>query len=271
MKPWWLLVLLILVRPLGAQAPLGLPSVPRPAPAAPLALSPGERLTYRVTYGGITAGEIRMEAREVTQDGKPRLVITTTTSTKGLARTLLKFDAKAESFFDPATGRLQNLTERSDQRGEIKEHAVTFDYAKAIARYTVPQAEPRELPMPAGSPVDLITSLLATRNWTLKPGETQDALVLWDDDFYELTIHAEQFEELKTPMGRFKTLLLSPKMEKTPPKGTFKRGNTVRVWIEQDDPRHLPVRFELEFRFGAGIATLVDYTPPTGAPPAPVK
>ncbi len=257
MKPWWLLMLLTLVPPLAAQAPL--------------ALKPGERLTYRVTYGGITAGEIRMEARETTVDGKPRLVITTTTSTKGLARSLLKFDAKGESFFEPVSGRIQNFTERSDQRGKIKEHAVTFDYAKSIARYTEPSAQPRDLPMPAGSPVDLITSLLATRNWTLKPGEKQDTLVLWDDDFYELTIHAELLEDIRTPIGKFNTLLLSPKMEKTPPKGTFKRGNTVRIWIAQDDPRRLPVRFELEFRFGAGVATLVDYVPPTAAatlPPA---
>ena len=242
---------------------LALPTAALAAPAH-FALSPGEVLTYKVTYGGITAGEIKMEAREGTQDGKPRLIITTTTGTRGLARTLLKFDAKGESFFEPATGRLQNLTERSDQRGEIKEHAVTFDYTKSAARYTEPKVEPRDLPMPAGNPVDLITALLATRNWNLKPGDKQDALVLWDDDFYELTIHAEQYEELKTPLGRFKTLLLSPKMEKTPPKGTFKRGNTVRVWIAQDDPRHLPVRFELEFRFGAGIATLVEYVPPPG-------
>jgi hypothetical protein len=236
-----------------------------PAAAPPLALSPGEKLVYKVTYGGITAGEIKMEARETIQDGKPRLVITTTTATRGLARSLLKFDAKGESFFEPATGRIQNLTERSDQRGEIKEHAVAFDYAKSVARYTEPKAEPRDLPMPAGSPVDLITALLATRHWNLKPGEKQDALVLWDDDFYELTIHAELFEDMKTPLGKFKTLLLSPKMEKTPPKGTFKRGNTVRVWIAQDDPRQLPVRFELEFRFGAGIATLVEYVPPTAS------
>lgn len=251
MKPWWLIMTLVFASPLAAQAPL--------------ALKPGEGLIYRVTYGGITAGEIKMEAREAVVDGKPRLVITTTTATKGLARALLKFDAKAESFFEPATGRIQNLTERSDQRGEIKEHAVTFDYGKAIARYTTPKAAARDLPMPAGSPVDLITCLLATRNWTLKPGEKQDTLVLWDDDFYELTVHAEQLEEIRTPLGKFKTLLLSPKMERTPPKGTFKRGNTVRVWISQDDARHLPVQFELEFRFGAGIATLVEYTAPTAA------
>ena len=51
-------------------------------------------------------------------------------------------------------------------------------------------------------------------------------------------------------------------MEKTPPKGMFKRGSAVHVWISQDDQK-LPVRFEVEFKFGAGVATLLHYEPPT--------
>ena len=47
-------------------------------------------------------------------------------------------------------------------------------------------------------------------------------------------------------------------MEKTPPIGMFKSGSTVRVWIETDDDRRLPVRFEVAFRFGVGTATLMD-------------
>jgi hypothetical protein len=36
----------------------------------------------------------------------------------------------------------------------------------------------------------------------------------------------------------------------------------VHVWIAQDDERHLPVMFEVEFKFGAGIAFLESYQPP---------
>jgi len=51
-------------------------------------------------------------------------------------------------------------------------------------------------------------------------------------------------------------------MEKSPPIGMFKRGSTVRVWIASEDPRHLPVRFEVGFKIGTGTATLLDYQPP---------
>jgi hypothetical protein len=62
-------------------------------------------------------------------------------------------------------------------------------------------------------------------------------------------------------LGEFKTLVLVPRMEKTEPKGMFKRGSTVKVWISQDE-RRLPVRFQVDFKFGAGVATLIDYRAP---------
>ncbi|MGC4071752.1 MAG: DUF3108 domain-containing protein [Nibricoccus sp.] len=51
-----------------------------------------------------------------------------------------------------------------------------------------------------------------------------------------------------------------PIMEKEP-KGMFKRGGTVRVWISQDD-KHLPVKLEVSLKYGTGTAWLTDYKPP---------
>jgi len=36
-----------------------------------------------------------------------------------------------------------------------------------------------------------------------------------------------------TRLGTFKTLVLEPRMEKTPPKGMFARGSGVKVWISR--------------------------------------
>jgi hypothetical protein len=146
--------------------------------------------------------------------------------------------------------------------------AVTFDYKNSIAHYTNAFAPEKtaELPMPPGDPMDLITSLVQTRSWDMKPGDKRDALVLFDDDFYELTIHAIRYENVYTSMGDFKTLVLEPRMDKTPPKGMFKRGSGVSVWISQDE-KHLPVKFQVEFKFGAGVATLTHYDPPSASQP----
>lgn len=230
--------------------------------AADFPLQAGEHLSFRVSWAIVRgAGSIKIDARrDANRDD--RLVVTTTTATRGFARMLLAFDAKAESFYELNSGRLLSLQEYSKSKDKVKEHRVTFDHAARTAAYFAKDSkEPTSLPMPTGDPSDLILALLQTRTWNLKPGESRDALVLFDDDFYELTIHATRYEELWTSLGKFNTLVLEPRMEKTAPKGMFKRGSSVRVWISQDEKR-LPVRFEVEFNIGTGTATLDYYEPP---------
>jgi hypothetical protein len=231
-----------------------------------LPLRTGEHLTYKVSWAVVPgAGEIKIDAQTAANDPE-RLVVTSATATRGLAKILLPFQASAESIFDVRTGRLLGLHEKATTRAKPTDRSITFDYAKREASYVkrTPPEEPRTLPLPEGDPVDLIMALLQTRTWNLQPGEKRDALVIFDDDFYELTIHALRFEEVRTPVGTFNTLVLEPRMEKTEPKGMFKRGSTVKVWIAQDLHK-LPVRFEVEFKIGTGTATLAAYRPPKAA------
>lgn len=232
------------------------------------ALKPGEGLTYRVGWGVFThAGDIRITATSTLPTERiPRLLVTTTTATRGFARALYVFEARAESLYDPANGRLLMTNETSKSGDRESKFTTSFDYAKKTALYAnAKNSGPVTLTMPDGDPQDLIMSLVQTRRWNLKPGERQDALVIFGDDFYELTIYAERFEDVQTPLGSFKTLLLVPRMEKTSPKGMFKRGGAVRVWISQDE-RRLPVKFQVDFKFGAGVATLSGYQPPAATP-----
>jgi hypothetical protein len=230
-----------------------------------LALQPGESLNYRVAWGIFPhAGEITVGARSEIDDGKPHTVVTTTTSTRGVLRRLFQFEAKAESVFDTSTGRLNVLTEVSAGGKKKTNTAIEFDYAASQARYTdfLNSENNHTVPIGQAQPMDLIMSLIQTRSWDMKPGDKRDIDVIFGKEIYELTVHAIEYEQVETRMGSFKTLELEPRMEKTPPKGMFKRGSRVHVWIAQDDPRHLPVKFEVEFSFGAGVATLAKYQPP---------
>ena len=234
----------------------------RAAPAMPL--EDGERLTYRVSWAIVPgAGEIKISARQ--DDAAGRLIVTTNTATRKLARMLLPFEAESNSIFDLKTGRMLSLQETSLTKGKRAEHTVTFDYPSRVATYanTGAAQPPRQLPIPPGDPTDLMMGLLQTRTWDLKPGQKRDALVLFDDDFYELTIHMARYEDVETTVGKFRTIVLEPRMDKTPPKGMFRRGSSVRIWIAQDSHR-LPVKFEVEFKIGTGTATLEAYE----APPA---
>ncbi len=258
----------MIVRSLFAFCLFALPFAVQPALAG-LPLRDGEKLTYRVSWAIVPgAGEIKIAGQhDTTGPGAPRLIVTTTTATRRLARMLMPFDAEAKSIFDLQTGRLLSLQESSVQKEKKSAHTVAFDYSNRQATYLAGHEpdKPRVLPIPGGDPTDLMMGLLQTRSWDLKPGEKRDALILFDDDFYELTIHMARYEEVNTPLGVFKTAVLEPRMDKTAPKGMFKRGSSVRIWIAQDRHR-LPVKFEVEFKIGTGTATLSAYEGPSVAP-----
>lgn len=229
-----------------------------------LALAPGETFKFRVGFAIFShAGEITINSKTETDDGQPCLLVVTNTNTRGFVRSFYPFDARADSVYNLRTGRMLAHTERSIQGKKSTDTMLAFDYDKRTADFKNIYHPDRNqvVPLPAGDPMDLITSLVQARSWTLKPGESLDALVMFEEEPYELTFHAERYETIKTPLGTFNTLVIVPRMEKTAPKGMFKRGSTVRVWISQDE-RHLPVKFEVEFKFGAGVATLVKYDPP---------
>jgi hypothetical protein len=232
-----------------------------------IALSPGEALAYRVSWGLFpSAGEIRITARTERNDQQPCTVVVTTTSTRGFLRGLFPFDAQAESVFSNHTGKMVVHTERSASGKKPTDTMLAVDYGNGTADYRdlIHPEKNQVVTLPAGEPMDLITCLVQARTWTMKPGEQRDVLVMFEEEPYELTFHALRYENVRTPIGSFDALVLEPRMEKTAPKGMFKRGSNVRVWISQDD-QHLPVKFEVEFKFGVGVSTLTSYTPP---PPA---
>ena len=233
------------------------------APA--IALRNGESLTYSVRWGFIpSVGRIKITAEAIGGDNAV-LRVTTTTWTWGLARSLFAFDARGESVYDAKSGLLLSSSEWSSYRNKEVKDSITFNYGRMLAKFSddIHPEKTHEMAMPDGDPSDLILALIRTRFWRLSPGQSRDALVIFQDQFYPLTIRPEGDPDyIFTSLGFFKTQVLVPSMEKTPPKGMFRKGSTVRVWIETDDERRLPVRFEVGFRFGTGTATLIEYQPP---------
>ena len=250
---------------LGCTAAAAAAALGAPPPAPALGLRDGESLTYSVRWGFIpSVGRIKISADSLGSGTGAVMRVTTTTWTWGLARGIFPFDGRGESVYRFPSGILVSTSEWSSYRNKEVKNSITFDYGRSVALYNddIHPDKTRAIPLPGGDPSDLILALIQTRYWNLKIGEHRDALVIFEDQFFPITIRAEDTEYVLTSLGLFKTVVLVPRMEKTPPIGMFKRGSTVRVWIETDDDRHLPVRFEVGFRFGSGTATIMDYKPP---------
>lgn len=233
------------------------------AQAETVALRDGERMEFRVSWGIFShAGDIEVTAHDEMKNGLSQTVVRTATSTRGFIRRLYPFDGEAVSQFDATGGRLLAAQAVTSAGRKKTRASIVFDKATPSARY-VDHLKPERsatLPVPPGDPMDLVTSLIQTRCWDIQPGQTQAALVLFDNQFYDLTIRAERIETIDTPWGRRSALLLTPRME-TDPKGMFKKGGEIRVWISTDENR-LPLRFEVKTKVGAATAVLTNYRPP---------
>lgn len=232
------------------------------ASASPLRV--GERLEFRVSWGIFShAGDIIVSAGQETIEGLSHTRVVTETSTRGLIRGLYPFDGRVESLFDDRDGRLIAAFALTLTRRRETNASIVFDYGTGVANYVDPLRPERstEIPIPEGRPMDLITTLINTRFWNIQPGERRPVAVLFDDEFYELVVVAEGIERVRTADGRQPALKLVPQME-AEPKGLFRRGGTVRVWLSADE-RRLPVRLEVSMKVGTAIALLTEYQPPT--------
>ena len=232
-----------------------------------VALSSGEMLRYRVRWGIFTnAGTIEVSAHKEEVAGLPQIRIDTTTKTRGLVRALYAFDGNGQSIFDGRDGRLLAISAWSATSKMTTKTMAVVDYPSGKVHYAdyVDASKNRVMDIPSGNPMDLITSLIETRRWDLHPGDRVPATIMFGKDFYDVVVVAESFARVHVPLGDFETIVLVPKME-TNPRGLFKNGGSVRVWISRDE-RHLPVMFEVSMGFGTGTAELSQYTPPTEAP-----
>jgi len=233
-----------------------------PALAAPYsAFAHGEEFVYRVSWGIFgRAGEIRIRATRDSLEGREVCRLTVKTASKGFVRGLFAYEDVAEAFIDAADGRLLRATDVA-QNGERSSDAVTvFDYEKRRAKHE-DRARPGrncEFDIPQGEAIDLISALVQTREWATEPGVKRDALIFAGRDIFPVTITAESFERIRVGRTETNTLLLVPRMATEEPRGIFKRGGEIKVWISLDGVK-LPVRMQLKLGFGTATLHLVEH------------
>lgn len=229
-----------------------------PLTAGP-ALQPGESFVYRVSWGLLgKVGEINV--REQPAEDPAASAISVSTRTSGVARLLFPFEGTARSVFDRDEGNLLSATASTKSRRKTTDASIVFDYAAEQARYT-DHLEPERngvIPLPEEPPQELITSLIRARDYNLKPGDTRAVSVLFDNEFYDLLLRAGDYETVDTAGGKTTALRVTPEPIGKP-KGMFKRGGAIRVWLA-DDATRLPVRLEVELKVGTAVALLTTHT-----------
>jgi len=221
---------------------------PRPGYTFPLK----QTLTYSVDWRVFPAGTAVIHF-ETTGD---REFISASAETSGAINLLFHVSDHFQSDFDRQKGCTYNFNKQTQEGRRQVSSTLKLDYSlnRSILdeRNGVSgQTKHLETPIP-GCLTDLLTGVFYTSSLPIELGHNFVLPVVDAQRSLPVTMKVEGREEIKTPLGTFKTLRVQP----TADAGVVKNRGNIWIWYT-DDERHLPVQMRARLFWGTITFRLV--------------
>ena len=212
-----------------------------------------ERLEFELSYGGITAGRA---VQEVKRDDTDVHIVSTARSADWL-RFFFPVDDRIESFLMAGTppsdiGTPRLYQERKHEGKTITNREARFDRQKLEVTTIDHRNKSEKKNIITNRTYDTLSSFYYFRTIPLQVGmsyfiDIYDCSRLWNTEVKVL-----RREELVTPLGRFKTIVIHPLLKS---EGIFSRTGDMFIWLTDDD-RRIPVQMKSKVIVGSITATL---------------
>lgn len=212
-----------------------------------------ERLEFELSYTGIKAGHA---VQEVTQDGTDILIVSTARSADWL-RFFFPVDDRIESLLTSGTpplhiGSPRLYRERKHEGKTRTNREARFDRQKLEVTTIDHRNKSEKKQAITKRTYDTLSSFYYFRTIPLQVGASYfidifDCKRLWNTEVKVL-----RREELVTPLGRFKTIVIQPLLKS---EGIFARSGDMFIWLTDDD-RRIPVQMKSKVIVGSITATL---------------
>ena len=212
-----------------------------------------ERLEFELSYTGIKAGHA---IQEVSQDGTDIHIVSTARSADWL-RFFFPVDDRIESYLTSGIpplhiGSPRLYRERKHEGKTITDREARFDRQKLEVTTIDHRNRSEKKQAITRRTYDTLSSFFYFRTIPLQVGASHfidiyDCKRLWNTEVKVL-----RREELVTPMGRFKTIVIHPLLKS---EGIFARTGDIFIWLTDDD-RRIPVQMKSKVIVGSITATL---------------
>jgi len=212
-----------------------------------------ERLEFELSYSGITAGRA---VQEVMMDSSEIHIISTARSADWL-RFFFPVDDRIESHLVSGTpplfiGSPRLYQERKHEGKTITNREARFDRQKMEVTTIDHRKNSEKTQAITKRTYDTLSSFFYFRTIPLQVGasyfiDIYDCNRLWNTEVKVL-----RREELVTPLGRFKTIVIHPLLKS---EGIFARTGDMFIWLTDDD-RRIPVQMKSKVVVGSITATL---------------
>ncbi len=195
----------------------------------------GESFEYRLQWGILRVGHARLETEWEEIDGRRLLVIRGVARTGRLVQRIYPIENDVVAIVDPET--FLPLSYRQKVReGRRRRHETTvFNHVEGYAEHTCHRKNETEIIEINADTRDLLTLFYMIRRDGMQVDETAEFQVLVDDEIYDLTLTAQEFERVSLPAhGRVRGLRIEPVAQFGE---VFVRRGRMWGWLSDDDLR----------------------------------
>jgi hypothetical protein len=216
-----------------------------PPPRAGYSFPQKQTLTYSVDWRVFPAGTavLRFEAAGNREN------VTASADTIGAINLLFHVSDRFQSSFDRTTGCTDDFNKQTVEGRRQVTSTLHIDYAQKRSilneRNSVTGQTKRIESQVPGCITDLLTGIFYASSQPITLGHNFVLPVVDALHVVPVTMKVEGREEIKTPLGSFKTLRVQP----TADAGLVKNRGNIWIWYT-DDERHLPVQMRARLFWG---------------------
>lgn len=222
------------------------------------AFAPGERLEYVLKWAGIPAGDSFMEIVEGEfVDGATLYTVVSGATSRTFVDLVYKVRNRYETHIHPLDGLTRKYFFDMKEAGKKEKRLLIFDQkglkvTRVFEKKGNTQTQDYEIPPQTQ---DNLSALYALRNEALKVGDTVVYRVFEGRKNWELIIDVIAAEEIEVRAGRFRTIVVHPKLKF---EGIFRRKGELHVYMT-DDQWHIPVLMRSKVKVGNIDAELKNF------------
>ncbi len=217
----------------------------------------GEKLTFNVKYGFISAAEAILEARTSVYQGAPVWHLSTNAQTYSFFDHFFRVQDRVESWWDKES-LLPYKFSKNLQEGRYRQHRVhIYDHPggrTTYQRWSFDESRFNniEMDMPIDSQ-DILSAFYYVRHQDLQVGESVFVNITADGRNMLTEVVVHRAEKVDTIFGKIECLVIEPKLEG---ESIFKQTGSIYIWISNDQYK-IPVKLSSKISFGSFTASLI--------------
>src|SRR5437870_61159 len=218
----------------------------------------GERLSFEISYGFLTAAEafMNISTAPVQFFGRDAYEINFDVNSRSSFDLIYKVRDNYKSYIDAKGVFPWKFEQHIREKDYSRDFEMTFDQLDHIVK-TKLGSEQKQYDNIPEYVHDIISAFYYARTLDYrnsKEGDVQTVQYFYKDGVYPLDIRFKGREEVDVAAGEFRTIIVEPGLKE----GFTSTTSDITIWLTDDD-RKIPVKVKMRIIIGALVAELTKY------------